>query len=171
MTESRSYQIHLEKKLIEQFRQNFFNKIGYYPIVLTKIKVDIGRNEYISMMSLETLADCFTPFLPTKYEKIIPLGSKRRYREIVELRCMFCSLAKSMNYTLKSIGSILGDRDHTTAINSINTFHDLIETNDGFKQKYITLLNYIKQNQPAYESSVMDDPYQVLSNTEPDFSA
>lgn len=171
MSEIKIYQDNLEKKLIEQFRDTFYEKIGYYPVVMTKIKVEVGKNEYISMMSLEALADYFTPFLPVKYEKILPLDSRTRYRDIVELRCIFCAIAKNMNYTLSAIGLFLGKRDHTTAIHSINTFHDLIETNEGFKQKYLNILNHIKLNQSDYESPIMDYSPKVQCDTQPDFSA
>ena len=170
----REYQIHLEKRLIQQFKQNFFEKVGYYPVVLTETKMEGGSSDdYLPLMGLEVLKSYFDPYLPEKYGKIVPLNSKRRYREVVELRCIFAFLAKNMKYTFKSIGFFLGGRDHTTAIHAINTFNDLIETDPMFRHKYLVILEDIKSTHKPYkdEPSIVDNNIEVQCNTEPDLSA
>jgi hypothetical protein len=160
--DSKTYAIQLEKKLIEQFKESFFEKVGYYPTVITRIQTDL--EQYIPMMSLETLQGFFEPFLPTRYDRRLRLQSKDRYRELVELRNIYCFLARQLNYSLVNIGASLGKRDHTTVIHSITCFKNLLETDEGFRQKYITILNHIKKQ---YESSVMDSPDQVQREPEP----
>jgi|688.fasta_scaffold00218_48 hypothetical protein len=160
--DSKNYAIQLEKKLIEQFKETFYEKIGYYPTVLTRVQTDL--EQYIPMMSLETLQGFFEPFLPTRYQKRLRLQSKDRYRELVELRNIYCFLARQLSYSLVNIGQSLGNRDHTTVIHSITCFKNLLETDEGFRQKYLTILNYIKQH---YESPTMDSLDQVQCEPEP----
>jgi hypothetical protein len=137
------YAVKLERKLIEEFKSNFYNKIGYQPIVLTKIE-DKENDGYIKLMSLEHLKGLFEPFLPYKHGKILTIDCKHRYREIVELRIIYCFIARRMNYPFKSIGISI-KRDHTTVIHSCETFADLSETNDAFREKYLMVLDYIKK--------------------------
>mgnify|MGYP003335324694 CR=1 FL=1 len=154
--DSKTYSIQLEKKLIEQFKETFYEKIGYYPTVITRVQTDL--DQYIPMMSLETLQGFFEPFLPTRYQRRLKLQSKDRYRELVELRNIYCFLARQLSYSLVNIGASLGKRDHTTVIHSITCFKNLLETDEGFRQKYITILTYIKEH---YESPTMDSTDQV----------
>lgn len=143
----------LEKKLIDEFKENFFKKMGYYPLVLTKINTD--TDDYLPIISLENLEEVFDPFLPEKFGKRIPLGSTRRYREVVELRNIFCAIARMMKYTCTHIGEYLGQRDHTTVLHNTATFSNLIETSDAFKEKYLKIIKHIKQK--YNDTSVMDD--------------
>jgi hypothetical protein len=150
MTESRIYSIQLEKKLIDEFKEKFIDKIGYEPTVITKVE---NNEYYIPMMSLEQLAGYFEPFLPTLYEKKLTLDSKSRKRELVELRMMFCYIARTMNYKLTTIGDFIGGRDHTTIIHNVTTFLNLIETSELFRFQFLEILNYIKEN---HESPTLD---------------
>ena len=65
--DSKSYALQLEKKLIEQFRENFYQKIGYYPMVVTQVQVDSTYS--LPIMNLQTLQDMFESFLPIRYER------------------------------------------------------------------------------------------------------
>ena len=160
--DSKTYAIQLEKKLIDQFKENFFEKLGYYPTVITRVQTDL--EQYIPMMSLETLQGYFEPFLPTRHQRRLRLHNKDRYRELVELRNIYCFLARQLNYSLVNIGQSLGKRDHTTVIHSITCFKNLLETDEGFRQKYITILNYIKDH---YEPPTMDSLDQVQREPQP----
>lgn len=151
------YASRLEKKLIDQFKEDFFKKFEYYPVVLTKINLVMDEENSYPLMSLEQLESYFTPFLPVKHSKIIQLKHKIRIREITELRSIFCYLARNMKYSLKTIGEYLNGRDHTTVIHSINTFKDLIETCGTFREKYYRVLDHIKQiNNIEDGSSIME---------------
>ena len=149
--DARSNTAILEKKLISEFKDLFYEKMGYYPIVLTTSKVQ--GTKLIPLMSLESLRKMFDSFLPTKFNKVIPLESKLRDRNIVELRSMFCYMARTMRYNLSTIGEFLGSRDHTTVIYNLKIFNDLVETNESFRLKYFTILKYIREQ---HESPVMD---------------
>lgn len=160
--DSKCYAIQLEKKLIDQFKETFFQKLGYYPTVITKVQTDL--EQYIPMMSLDTLQGYFEPFLPTRHGRRLKLTSKDRYRELVELRNIYCFLARQLNYSLVIIGQSLGNRDHTTVIHSLTCFKNLLETEEGFRQKYFKILNYIKDH---YESPTMDSFDQVQCESQP----
>ena len=139
------YASRLEKKLIDQFKEEFFQKFEYYPVVLTKINLVMGEEDKSPLMTLEQLESYFTPFLPIKHNKVVHLKNKIRIREITELRSIFCYLARNMRYSLKTIGEYLNGRDHTTVIHSVNSFKDLIETCGTFREKYYRVLDHIKQ--------------------------
>jgi hypothetical protein len=161
------YAARLEKKLIEEFKTNFYNKVGYQPIVLTKIK-DKENDGYIKLMTLDHLKELFQPFLPFKYGKKLHLETKNRYREVVELRIIYSFIARRMNYPFKSIGISL-NRDHTTIIHSCETFADLSETNDAFREKYLMILNYIKKETTSEDYELPDMEYlsDVQYNAQP----
>ena len=151
------YAARLEKKLIDQFIETFNEKLGYKPIVITNT-TGIATEDSIPLMSLETLKHYFRPFLPTVHGKLKELSCRERVREIVELRNIFCFIGKKMGYSLKNIGLVIGDRDHTTVIHDIRSFNNLMETNQMYREKYITILNHIKKQ---HESPTLDNADQV----------
>jgi hypothetical protein len=155
------YASNLEKKLIDEFKQKFKEKLGYQPVVLTKIFID--NNFSIPLMSLEQLSHYFEPFFVEDEGKKIELFTKSRKREVVELRMIFCFIARQMNYTYKTIGQHLGDRDHTTIIHNVMTFKNLIDTDDTFTEKYTQILNHIKVN---HEPSTLDQFNEIQCESE-----
>lgn len=161
--ETTAYANKLEKKLITEFKDLFYEKMGFYPIVVTTSKIQGDTS--IPVMSLQSLKKMFDPFLPKKFDQIIPLESKLRERDIVELRSIFCHMARSMKYNLTAIGELLGNRDHTTIIHNVNAFSDLVETNESFRLKYFTILKYIREQ---HESPIMDNINQVQRKSQPD---
>ena len=161
--ETTAYANKLEKKLITEFKDLFYEKLGYYPIIVSSSKVQGDTS--IPIMSLQSLKKMFDPFLPKKFNQTIPLESKLRKRDIVELRSIFCHMARSMKYNLVSIGEMLGNRDHTTIIHNVNAFSDLVETNESFRLKYFTILKYIREQ---HESPTMDNTNQVQRQPQSD---
>lgn len=150
MVDTKTYASHLQDRLIEDFKTKFHEKVGYVPIIITKVYID-DENE-LPLMTLQKLADCFDPFMPELYGSRLSLTSSSRKRELVELRNIFCAVARMMRFTLKSIGSFLGGRDHTTVLHNVTVFNNLIQTSESFRTKYITILTYIKEH---YESSAL----------------
>lgn len=164
--ENKEYAYKLQEKLVMQFREHFYEKMGYYPIVITQILDREG--DYTPLMTLEKLKTLFDPFLPYVENRVLTLCSKRRHREIVELRHIYCSIARSMRYSLKYIGETLGNRDHTTVMYNVNSFNNLYETSCEFRSKYATILKYIKDK---HEPTIMDHVQEVPLDTESDVSA
>lgn len=141
-----------EKQLIKKFLEDFYEKMGYYPTVITK---DDLSKKSLNLLSLNELEHYFDAYLPTVYGKRIFLSSHLRVREIVELRQMFCFIARSIGFSLKTIGGFLGNRDHTTVIHNVRTFHNLIDTDELYREKYNKIANKIKEDGNYYNSSIM----------------
>lgn len=144
------YKKKMENELVKAFIENFHEKIGYYPTVITDRNVKTNGNKVLTLSELETY---FDRHLPTMYGKKVALSAKNRSRPMPELRFIFFFIARSMRYNLIEIGRYLGKRDHTTVIHGINTFRNLYETDERFKSKYYDIINDIKQD---YESPIMD---------------
>lgn len=160
---SDNYAARLENKLITEFKEKFFDKLGYEPIVITKMNSE-GSKDMLPRLSLEELEACFDPFLPERFGQPLRLDAKSRKRELVELRNIFCALARMMRYTFADIGRYLGGRDHSTAIHNVNTFHSLVTHDEMFQEKYKRILNHIKY---LYEPSDLEQPDQTLVEPEP----
>lgn len=158
------YAARLEKKLVDQFIETFYEKLGYKPVVITQT-TGLTTDDQLPLMSLETLKEQFTPFLPTVHGKKKDLSCKIRIRELVELRNIFCYIAKKMGYSLKNIGMSIGDRDHTTVIHNIRCFNNLMETNEVYREKYMNILKQIKKQYD--EPPTLDDTDQVQCEPEP----
>lgn len=158
------YANQLETRLINKFREQFYEKLGYYPVIIAK-STQMERKDK-KLWSLADLEAYFMPYLPERFGKKVMLTSKYRGRDIVELRMIFCMIARGMGHTCKSIGTYLGGRDHTTVIHAVNTFNDLMVTNDNFRDKYHQIITDIKNDFPD-DASTMDDTDQVSSESEP----
>jgi len=143
------YKKKAEHDLITEFINRFYDKIGYYPTVVTNHRI---TDDGIITLTLPELEKYFEPHLPTFYNKKTKLQSKDRNRPLVELRCIFFFIARSMRYNLKQLGIYMGGRDHTTVIHGINTFRNLYETDPLFKDKYYLIINQIKKD---YEPSTL----------------
>lgn len=149
------YKKKIKQELIDEFVLKFKEKIGYKPTVITDNSM---INNGVVILTLNELENYFTPFLPKVRYRDIKLGSRDRIRSLVELRCIFFFIARSMNYTLKSMGQYLGGRDHTTVIHNITTFKNLYDTDEIFKIKYNTILKALKND---YEPSTLEHTDKV----------
>lgn len=156
MNDSLLYSSMLEKRLIDDFKKRFYEKLGYEPIVITEIRLD--REYVVPLMSLSQLKNFMEPFSPVSNGMRTPMFSKSRKRDVVELRMIFCYIARQMRYTCDNIGHFMNGRDHTTVLHSVNMFKNLLETSDVFREKYTRIVAYIKKN---YESSTMEEFDQV----------
>lgn len=148
---NKHYSLQLEEKLISNFKKTFRDKLGYEPIVIA------NKDKNIPILGLTELKEYFNPHLPTKNEKIIPLDSNYRFREISDLRKMYCYIARLMHYNYTEIGESLGGIHHTSVLYCINKFKDLFKTNEAFKNKYFSILINIKNGTTTSE---------INSNTE-----
>lgn len=149
------YKKKLESQLIKEFLDKFYEKVGYYPTVITDNNI---TDDGVIVLTLPELEEYFKPYLQSRTGRNIRLGSKDRTRYLVELRCIFFFIGRSMRYGLKQLGRYLGDRDHTTVIHGVTTFKNLYDTDPAFRSKYYIIINQIKKD---YESSTMDTTDQV----------
>jgi hypothetical protein len=143
-----------EEQVSESFKKSFYKRFGYTPLIVLE-KPSSKRPSLI--MSLEELDGYFRIFIDkTPGCKGYSLTSKHRYREIVDFRFMFAHLARSMEYKLTTIGKYL-KKHHSSIIHYENTFKDMMETSDSFKEKYTQVFNYIK-NKANDKLSIVVDP-------------
>lgn len=146
------YSVFMQKKMVTDFKNEFFRKFSYKPLIVISVPED---DHLIPQMTLNELQLYFDNFLPIINNKKILLTSKRRFREIAELRFIYCFLSRQLGFRLKEIGRSLGNKDHTTIIHSLKTFTDLMETSENFKNKYFMVFNYITE---AYKSEKNESP-------------
>jgi hypothetical protein len=149
------YKKKVEHDLITEFVNKFYDKVGYYPTVITNHRI---TDDGIITLTLPELEKYFEPYLPTIFNKKVSLAAKDRTRGLVELRCIFFFVARSMRYGLKQLGIYMGGRDHTTVLHGINTFRNLYETDSLFRDKYYLIINQIKKE---YEPSTLGPTDQV----------
>lgn len=64
------------------------------------------------------------------------VNSKSRKRDMVDARHMVARLLKDTGTTLSQIGLLLGGRDHTTVLNSLQVHEDLYETSSIYRNHY-----------------------------------
>ena len=63
----------------------------------------------------------------------------------IDGRCIFSYIAKEMDYTLAEMGRHMGNRDHTTVRHTLTTFHNMIDTQEGFKSRFEEVYLAIKE--------------------------
>lgn len=159
------YAIMVENKLIDEFKATFLEKVGYLPVVITRLKIDGIEIKYVS---LDTLKSYFTPFLPMKYGERVALDAKHRYRELVDIRTMYCFLAKQMKYPYATIGQSLKGQDHTTVIHAVGVFKNQMETSPAFREHFLTILEYINSiQQNTNESPILESVQDASHQSEP----
>jgi chromosomal replication initiation ATPase DnaA len=134
----KEYEEKIIKKLVDEFQQNFYNKVGFRPVVIiNREKEKVVQNA----LSLDDLKKIVDSHIPEKFKNMgCTLESKHRYREIVMLRQIFCYIAKKQGYNLNPIGEKLGNRDHTTVIHSVRTASDLLGTDPVFISIYDNII-------------------------------
>ena len=143
--------IEIENELIENFKNEFYSKLGYYPVVLT----ESGEVCFKKVMSLEQLADLFEDVMPSLYGKKLGLRSKKSVRILVEIRCIFVYLARCLGYKLKAIAKFL-NRHHSTIIYNEELFHNMLSTNLMFRKTFEHVFLHIRNNyNPNDELSTM----------------
>ena len=145
----------LEKKLIEDFKEDFYIKIGYYPLITTRVYVT-EEDDSLKIMSLEQLEEYFKECFTKVMGKPLNIRQKERYREVVDIRSLFAYFARSMKYKVVTIGQFLGNKDHTTILHYITLFNNQMETNPAYREQYRRIFNHIKEQTNKNESSTLD---------------
>jgi chromosomal replication initiator protein len=70
--------------------------------------------------------------------------AKTRKTEVVNGRFIFCGIMKEyFGYSLKKIGEIVGGRDHTTIIHSVEKYHDRYQNEEHYRVLVNNIYNKI----------------------------
>lgn len=136
----------LEKQLIEKFKIEFYDKLGYYPIVITDREITENKK----LMSLYELECLFENILPSLYGKKMTIGSKNRNRPIVELRAIYVFLARCMGYRLIDIATYM-QKHHASIIHYEDLFANLMSTSEEFRILFEKVYTHVKQNHESHD--------------------
>ena len=165
-----NYEEKLEFKLIGEFKRLFHRKMGYEPIVISRNHKELdptkeGHYE-LKPVNLKSLREWFNEITPFKNGERLPLETRKRYRDIIHFRMIYCFIARMMGHSYVRIGKSLG-RDHSTIIHSVETTKDLLETNPQFRQIYAEVFEFIKQKLVTNDSKFLECSNQTQDNNEP----
>ena len=145
------YKRRLEAKIIEKFKKEFKEKIGYEPQVLTMID-DSSDIPKIPILMLREFIDSVMNEKLGKQKfgsDIARLANSGRFREIVNYRFIYFKLARMMGNGFAAIGQTIATSktkkyDHTTVMYGCKCFDDLINTNEDFRNTYLELVIKLK---------------------------
>jgi hypothetical protein len=120
--EKQIYSRMLEERLIEKFKKEFLDKTGK----VLRVQDYHPHGLPFPIISLHELQAICEDFLPKETKS--DLKRKTRCLEWVYPRMIFCNLAYSMNYSIKTISNYI-ERDRTSVYNAIKTIDNLVSTN------------------------------------------
>ena len=151
MEETTSYALTLQRKLITEFKQKFYEKLGYYPEVITHTtEVMPTGTSKILRIPLEDLKEIFDtrllrPLVASSHgtQWITSLSNRSRIRDICELRYMYFKIAALMGYSWCSIARSI-KMDHSSVIHGVRRINGHLETDDRARQNYYNTLFNVK---------------------------
>ena len=115
----------------------------HYSLIGVGEVVSSGLNRMpVKRISLDSILEGVSLF----YGYSIPeIQSACRKREYVVCRQNFCHIARAVipHVTLKGVGRLLNNRDHSTIIHSITTAEDSLRYDKKYKQEYDELLKFV----------------------------
>jgi hypothetical protein len=164
-----AYEERLELKLIGEFKRLFYRKMGYEPVVISRNHKEIdpekkGHSD-LKPVNLRVLREWFEEITPFKNGARMPLDSKKRYREIVQVRMVYCFIARMMGHSLVRIARSIS-RDHSTIIHNVDTFKNLMETNPQIIELYKEIFQHVKQKLENYDPKLLECSNQAQDNDE-----
>lgn len=159
--ETLPYAQSLQRKLIEEFKKKFYDKLGFYPEVITHTTVFSDTNKSTIMrIPLDELMDIFDTHILLPHIKYTPnagwitsLRNKTRIREICEIRYMYFKVAAMMGYSTSTIGRTVG-MNHSSVIHGLQRLNDHLETDIRVRQDYYSTILTVKQ--------IIEDEYRHL---------
>lgn len=156
--ETLDYAVQLENRLIEKYETEFFEKTGKTLI----ITIHTGDPVFRKKLPLTVLLEFVNKYVPS-YLKMKNIVYYNRKRELVELRHIYCKIAKRMGHTYGSIGEMLNGRDHTTALNSCTKHDNYYQTDPEFRALSDRICKDLQQT--YYGETVQSHP-EAWSDTE-----
>lgn len=123
-----------KEQTIESYKKAIEEATGKECIIILVDQIDT----LLTLLSLEEILEVVERRL-RKNSK----GIKARVRqpEIVNLREIFCLLAKKAGYSLTDTGTFLDNRDHTTVIHNLKECQNHLDT----EPEFVELYNQIRQ--------------------------
>lgn len=155
--------LHLDDEVVKYIAENVKSNIRELEGSLTKI-VALSKleNKVIDInLAKDALKDIVSPSSPSKitpdyimrvvcdhYDvKEDDIISKKRNKEFIIPRHITMYLCrKYTDYTYEGIGTLIGNRDHSTVINAVDAIEDFIKKDENFKKTLDTIINKINSN-------------------------
>jgi chromosomal replication initiation ATPase DnaA len=145
------YKRNLEERLISRFKNEFRDKIGYYPQVITLV----DTNYNLPIIDLSDLVNIINGIMNKEYGikrykgKLFRISSRIRKRDVTEYRYIYFKIGRIMGYSLSKIYNALMTEDgqtfdHTTVLHGCQTFDSLLETSVHFALKYQGVVDDIR---------------------------
>lgn len=161
------YQVRLSKTLIDKFQIDFREKTGLNAIVeVPGINNLIKAEQQKDRPSLPMIKYWVEESIPSTWA-IRTIATRSRKRRLVDLKQIFCKIARDYGYKLLSICEhVYPSGDHADVIHAFRTAEDQIETNEDYKDLYVSILNKIQD-----EFRIDQPPSLKENNTQPILSA
>lgn len=137
-----------EQTMLADFEKIFLKKTGKTIKVIAISTLDLVLRKMTVGEILDTVDSFRLPGMP-------PLRNACRKRELVNLRKIFCLLAKQAGYSLATIGDELGERDHTTVLYNVRAAKIHLEREKDFRDLCYEIQSKILQ---LYESRLSHRP-------------
>jgi chromosomal replication initiation ATPase DnaA len=146
------YRATLEKRLINKFKKDFFEKVGYIPNVISL--ADDENN--LPTIELSDLVKIINELMEEEFgdrminKKLIRITSILRAREVIDYRYIYYKIGRMMGYSLKQVAYALKTDegsvyDHTTVMNGIEKFDNLLGNNQKFALQYQRVFRTIRK--------------------------
>lgn len=131
----------LEGTVISLFAQATINKKEIDLELAKKVLRNFVRTSY-KEISIDDIQKMVASFYNVSYNDMF---SKSRKQEIVQARQITMYLAKKFtNNSLKSIGTHFSGKDHTTVIHSCQTVENRMETDSGYREKFLEIQHKVQ---------------------------
>lgn len=175
MEQAQPYHITLQKKLIAEFKEKFYEKLGYYPEVITENSNLTGSclirriplDELLEIMDRRILKPLITSTPGTSW--MTTIKNRSRIREVCEVRYTYFKIARLMGYSWKTIGRSVG-LNHSTVIHGIQRMDGFLETDPNVRHEYYNRINQVKQiidheyRHLEHANQVQSEPESALSD-------
>ena len=149
---TRLYKKTLEDRLINKFKKEFYEKVGYTPQVITLY--DDKSN--LPRIDLYELINIINDIMEREFgdrrinRKLMRINSFLRNRDVADYRYIYFKIGRLMGYTFKEIGNSLPTDvtkgyDHSTVMHGIREFDDQLGTNQKFALRYQHVIDNIRR--------------------------
>lgn len=160
MIDTYKYAQKLSEKIINRFKKEYYDKIGLMPTVAVYGLDNID-------LKMEEIEDVVNSFIPIKYKNLYTIKSPTRKRDILNLKKIFIKISRDeLKKKVKEIGRYLNGIDHSTVVVAYQVHHDLVETDENYKQLYENVLEKITlyKNESTivqYTEETRDNPESI----------
>ena len=149
------YRYKVARKLINSFIKDFKEKTGLKATVMANDLIISKENDFLKeFISLDGFEESFLKAYPIAYGANNPLSDKTRKRTVIDVRCVFCHIAREkLGFSTVALAKYL-NKDHTTILHMTIRANNLLDTEDRmFSGIYYKTLENLKK---LYDQSITE---------------